>query len=318
MDNATIVSQAVEESIRSTVGTTVWSRPRSRLWRSPHFRVVNYVAHRMLRVDGVGHAAGLAYRAAGDSAARVVLLVHGYPESSHMWQQALPGLAAAGWRAIAPDLPGYGDSEPDPPGTWERHVEALARFVDELQLGPVALVTHDWGVMVGLRWACDHPSAVSALTISDGGFFSDRRWHDLANVMRAPGEGERLIAACTREGFAAAMRAVSSGMGEEAVEQYWKAFADDQRRRGHLELYRSGDFEKLAPYDGRVAALGVPTLIVWGGQDRFAGVKMAHRFHAELPGSELAVFADAGHFVWDDEPERATGALLDFLERRLG
>jgi alpha-beta hydrolase superfamily lysophospholipase len=136
MDNATIVSQAVEQSIRSTVGTTVWSRPRSRLWRSPHFRVVNYVAHRMLRVDGVGHAAGLAYRAAGDSAARVVLLVHGYPESSHMWQQALPGLAAAGWRAIAPDLPGYGDSEPDPPGTWERHVEALARFVDELQLGP--------------------------------------------------------------------------------------------------------------------------------------------------------------------------------------
>ena len=63
----------------------------------------------------------------------------------------------------------------------------------ELELGPVALVTHDWGVLIGLRWACDHPGAVSALVISDGGFFADRRWHDLANVMRTPGEGEKLI-----------------------------------------------------------------------------------------------------------------------------
>ena len=66
---------------------------------------------------------------------------------------------------------------------------------------PVALVTHDWGVMIGLRWACDHPGAVSALAISDGGFFADRRWHEVANVMRTPGEGEQLIRAYTREGF---------------------------------------------------------------------------------------------------------------------
>src|SRR5271168_458407 len=131
--------------------------------------------------------------------------------------------------------------------------------------------------MIGLRWACEHPDAVNALVISDGGFFSDRRWHDLANVMRTPGEGEKLIASYTREGFGAAMHAVSSGMDERALDEYWKAFADDRRRFAHLELYRSGDFEKLVPYDGRLVALGVPALIVWGEQDRFAGVKMAHR-----------------------------------------
>jgi len=261
-------------------------------------------------------AAGLAYRSAGEKSDRVALLVHGYPESSYMWQHALGALADAGWWAIAPDLPGYGDSEPDSPGTWERHVEALERLVLELELPAVALVTHDWGVMVGLRWACDHPDAVNALVISDGGFFADRRWHDLANAMRTPEQGEQLIRAYTQEGFSAALRAISSGMTEQALAEYWKAFADDTRRMGHLELYRSGDFDKLEPYDGRVAALGVPALIVWGSEDRFAGVSMAQRFHDELPGSELSVLDGAGHFVWDDEPERAAAALVDFLQRR--
>ncbi len=260
----------------------------------------------------------MVYRSAGDAGERVALLVHGYPESSYMWHRALPALADAGWRALAPDLPGYGDSEPDPPGTWERHVAALERFVRELELGPVALVTHDWGVLIGLRWACDEPGSANALVISDGGFFADRRWHDLAHAMRTPGDGERLVAAYTREGFVAAMSALSSGMSDEALAEYWKGFASDVRRRGHLELYRSGDFDKLVPYEGRVAELGVPALIMWGAEDRFAGVRMAHRFHDELPGSELVLFEGSGHFVWDDEPDATCAELVDFLERRVG
>ncbi|MGD0455616.1 MAG: alpha/beta hydrolase, partial [Solirubrobacteraceae bacterium] len=211
-----------------------------------------------------------------------------------------------------------GDSEPtgSGSGSWERHVEALERFVRALEPGPVALVTHDWGVMIGLRWACDHPGAASALVISDGGFFADRRWHDLANVMRTPGDGESLIRAYTREGFDPALRAVCSGMSEQALTEYWKAFADDERRLAHLELYRSGDFDKLVPYEGRVAALELPALILWGAEDRFAGVAMAERFHEQLPGSELAILDGAGHFVWDDEPEHTSALLVDFLQRR--
>src|SRR5262249_61976709 len=113
-----------------------------------------------------------------------------------------------------------------------------------------------------------------------------------------------------------ARRGVGGAMSGDALAAYWKGSADEVRRRGHLELYRSGDFEKLVPYEGRLAALAAPALIVWGGQDRFASVKMAHRFHAELARSELAVFADAGHFVWDEEPERAAAAVVEFLERR--
>ncbi len=261
----------------------------------------------------VQHAAGLAYRESGGPSERVALLVHGYPESSFMWRHALPALAAAGWRAVAPDLPGYGDSEPDPPGSWERHIEALDRFVCELELGPVALVTHDWGVMIGVRWACDQNARVRALVVSDGGFFSDRHWHDLANTMRTVGDGERLVAAYTRDGLSHALRSLSSGITEAAVTEYWKAFADDIRRHAQLELYRSGDFEKLLPYDGALARLGVPVLIIWGGQDRFSTPKMADRFHAEIPGSQLSIVEDAGHFVWEDAPQITVATLVEFL-----
>lgn len=287
------------------------SRTHGRAWRPGDART-----RLAPTVSVLARAGGLAYRQAGDTNARPVLLVHGYPESSYMWRHALDALAQAGCWAIAPDLPGYGDSEPDPPGTWERHMQALDRFVNALGLGPVALVTHDWGVPIGLRWACDRGEAASALVISDGGFFADRRWHDLANVMRTPGEGEKLIAGYTREGFAAALRGASSGMSDQAIEEYWKGFAGESRRLGHLELYRSGDFDKLLPYEGRLAALDLPTLVLWGEEDRFASVRMAHRFHQELPSSELEVIAGAGHFVWDDEPQRSTGVLVDFLARR--
>jgi pimeloyl-ACP methyl ester carboxylesterase len=106
-------------------------------------------------------------------------------------------------------------------------------------------------------------------------------------------------------------------MTDDALDEYWKGFADDTRRLGHLELYRSGDFEKLIPYECCLGALDVPALILWGGQDRFATVKMAQRFQDELPGSELAIFEDAGHFVWEDTPRQTTDALLDFLARRV-
>ena len=264
-------------------------------------------------------AAGLAYREAGDAAAPPVLLVHGYPESSYMWRHAMEALADAGWHAVAPDLAGYGDSEPatEGAGTWENHVEMLERFRLELGLEDLVLVTHDWGVMVGLRWACDNPGVARALVISDGAFFADRRWHDFANVLRTPGEGEKLVEGFTREGLGALLGQLSSGMGPDAVGEYWKGFADSRRRRGHLELYRSGDFSKLEPYEGRVAALGVPVLVLWGAEDRFSSARMADRYVAETPTAERVVLDGAGHFIWEDQPEATGRALVDFLERRL-
>ncbi len=259
--------------------------------------------------------AGLAHREAGPPDGRVALLVHGYPESSYMWRHLMPVLAGAGWRAIAPDLAGMGDSEPDPPGTWERQIEALERFRSDQGIERCVPILHDWGGLIGLAWACDHPEAVDALVISSTGFFSDGKWHGMAQAMRTPGTGEQLIDGLERDALGAMLGQVSSGIEDEALTEYWKAFADDTRRRGQLDFYRSMDFEKLAPYEGRLAELDVPVLLVWGEEDPFAPVTGARRFERELPGAELVVLEGAGHFVWEDEPAGAAEAVSAFLAR---
>ncbi len=269
----------------------------------------------------VAHAAGLAYREATPDGwapgGPVALLLHGVPNSSYLFRDVLGPVAAAGWRAIAPDLPGYGDSPLAPPSTWERHVEAVERFRRELGLERVALVVHDWGGLIGLRWACDHPEAVSALVISDTGFFSDGRWHGLARSMRTEGEGEQLMDAITREALAAVLAQWSPALPEDAFEEYWKCYADAEHRRGILELYRSGDFEKLIPYEGRLEALGVPTLVLWAADDPFAPLAGAKRFHERIPGAELVVVEGTGHFLFEDDRVRPGAEIARFLRERV-
>ena len=260
-------------------------------------------------------AGGLAYREALPQSEPLGTLVclHGWPESSYMFTAVLEAAAVAGWRALAPDLPGYGDSEPDAPATWPRMVQAVERFRAALDVGPVALCLHDWGGLIGLRWACDHPEAVRALVISDTGFFSDGKWHGLADVLRTPGEGEKLADGMTPEGLAGALRAVSRGVDDAALAEYWRAFTTPERRAGQLELYRSGEFSDLIPYEGQLAALGVPTLLLWGADDPFAPVAGAHRFAAEIPHAQLQIIEGAGHFVYDDEPGPTSAAVAAFL-----
>jgi haloalkane dehalogenase len=261
-------------------------------------------------------AAGLSYREAGPADGPVALLLHGYPESSFMWSPVLPAIADIGWHAVAPDFAGFGDSEPDPPGTWERHVESIERFRLELGIERCVPVVHDWGGLIGMRWACEHPDAVRALVLSSTGFFPDGKWHGMAKALREPDTGEQLMERLNRDAFGAVMRQSSDGIGDDAVAEYWKAYADETRRRSHLELYRSGDFSKLEHYD--LAALGVPTLLLWGEDDEFAPMAGAHRFQRELPATELVVVDGARHFVWEDAPEECSAALTGFLARVRG
>ena len=265
-------------------------------------------------------AAGLAYREAvpeGGSERPPARCVHGFPESSYMWRNLLPALADAGFRALAPDLAGYGDSPPDRPATWERHIELLDGFCDELDLGPVALVVHDWGGLIGLRWACDSPGAAAAIVASDTGLFPEGRWHGFAKAMRTEGKGEELMQQMNREGFAAMMRSLSDGFSDAAIEEYWKAFETDDGRMGILEMYRSGDFEKLEPYRGKLAELGVPFLALWGENDTFAPVAGGHRFVKEIPGARIAVVEGARHFVFADDPARCATEIVRYLDSAL-
>jgi haloalkane dehalogenase len=215
---------------------------------------------------------------------------------------------------VAPDLAGFGDSPPDPPGTFERHVEAVERFRHQTGLDRVVLAVHDTGGLIGLRWACDHPDAVGALVVSNTGFFPDVEWIEIAKTMRTPIQGEALVDSLSREGFATLMAAASTEFDEPALDEYWKAFTTAGGRRGMLELYRSFDLDELKPYQERLAGLGVPTLILWGQGDEYLPVDYASRFAREIPGSKLVLLEGVRHFLFEDEPERCAHEVIDFLQ----
>jgi haloalkane dehalogenase len=267
-----------------------------------------------IELKRVGAIAYREARADSPADAPPMLLVHGFPQSSYMWRHLMSALADSGFRAVALDLPGFGDSEPDPPGTWEHHIEALDRFHSSLGLGRVALGVHDWGGLIALRWACEHPGTAAALLISNTGFFPAGEWSGMGQALRTPGQGEELMENLSRDAFLAMMRDESRGFDNRALDEYWKSLSTEERKRGALELYRSGDFEKLAPYHGKLAELGAPALVLWGKHDEYAPVAGAHRFNKEIPGSKLVVLENSGHFVFEDEPEPCAREVVSFLE----
>ena len=264
----------------------------------------------LARVDGIAYRDAVPARPSDLAPA---LCLHGFPETSYMWRYVLAAIADSGRRGLAPDLPGFGDSPPDPPGTWERQVEAVERFRLALGLERVALVVHDWGGLIGLRWACEHSDAVRALVISNTGFFPNGKWHGMARALRTPDEGEQMISAMNKSGFAQMLGAVSRGIDATVAAEYWKTFRTGGGRQGILELYRSGDFEKVEPYEGQLARMGVPTLILWGKNDLFSPVAGAYRFEREIPHAKLVVLEDAGHFAYADEPQRCAREVAEFL-----
>ena len=250
---------------------------------------------------------------AGAERGAPVLLLHGFPESSRMWVPLIECLAGAGRRCLAPDLYGLGDSADEGPATFERNLKALTGLHRALGLDRVALIVHDWGGFIGLAWACEHPEQVEALVISDTGFFSDGRWHGPAQAIRGE-QGESIVAALDRDGFGAMLRSLAGeAFDDEDVDAYWRPFEEGRGRQATLEFYRSMDFEKLAPYEGRLAELEVPTLLLWGAEDEFAPLGGARRFEREIRGAKLVVVEGAGHFVFDQQPRRCAEEVLAFL-----
>lgn len=258
----------------------------------------------------------LAYREAGtgaDPTAAAVVLVHGFPESSRMWEPVMTELAAAGRRCAAPDLYALGDSTGPLPATYETNLKAFGAWVGELGLDRIALVVHDWGGFIGLTWACQNPDRVEALVISDTGFFADGKWHGMAEAMRGE-QGESLVAALDRDGFAGLLR--SSGeetFSDGDIDAYWAPFAEGRGRQATLDFYRSMDFDKLSPWQGKLAELGVPVLLLWGADDPFAPLAGAHRFEREIPGSRLVAIEGAGHFVFDERRADCAREVAAFL-----
>ena len=269
---------------------------------------------------------GLSFTAdvAGPAGGVLVLLLHGFPESRHSWRAALPELAKASYRAVAPDQRGYSPGARPDPANLDNYLfdKLVADAIDIADASGAAgkrfhLVGHDWGGQVSWGVANSHPERLASLTsLSRPHPLSFRRalQEDPDQKHRSrhhgkflePETADKLLA-----DNAKAMREGLFGQSAESVKQHLSILGTRPALESALAWYRankglSGDFGPIK----------VPTLYIWGDADATVG-RVAAEGTGEFVSAAYAleVLPGVGHFVMDQAASRSTELLLAHLKR---
>jgi epoxide hydrolase 4 len=260
----------------------------------------------------------------------LVVLLHGFPEFWYAWRHQLPALADAGYRVVAPDLPGYNTSD-KPPRMRDYRPQVLAQDVADLigALGAssAAVAGHDWGG--GLAWllAMQHPERVQRLVVLNAphpirflkGLRSlrhlRRSWYILA--FQLPWLPERLIAAQDFQALRRTLRRQPTRSGaftDQDIDRYVAAAAQPGALRAAVNYYRAALRANPLAQTQTLRRVDAPTLVIWGDQDRYLGRELAEPDRAWVPDVRVERIAEASHWVQADAPERVNRLMVDFLD----
>jgi pimeloyl-ACP methyl ester carboxylesterase len=281
--------------------------------------------YRTTKVDGVS----IFYREAGPANAPVVVLLHGFPTSSHMFRNLIPQLADR-YHLIAPDYPGFGQSGTPGRNEFNYGFAHFAELLDGLlsQLGATryALYVQDYGAPVGYRLALRHPDRVSALIVQNGNAYEEglKAFWDPIKAYWSDGSTEHrealraaLTAAATRSQYVDGVRDPSRIDPDNWVLD--QALLD---RPGideiMLDLFKDyGSNVALYPqFQDFFRTRRPPTLIVWGRNDAIFPAEGARPYLRDLPDAELHLL-DTGHFALEDKGDEIASLIHDFLDRKL-
>jgi pimeloyl-ACP methyl ester carboxylesterase len=259
-------------------------------------------------------------RADGPADGELVLLLHGFPQTSLSWRNQLGALAAAGYRAVAPDQRGYSPgARPAEVGEYrvDRLVGDVLGFADELGVERFHLVGHDWGGAVAWQVAGRHPerlrTVTSVSTPHPGAFrrsIQDGEQRDRSSYIlffRSP-EAEPFFL----DDDAAGLRALytASGLSDDAVEEYVRVLTQPGAMTGALNWYRAADL-------GLVEGLGpitVPTMYVWSTYDPALGREAAEATAAQVEGPyRFEVLEGVSHWIAEEAPDALNALLLEHL-----
>jgi pimeloyl-ACP methyl ester carboxylesterase len=252
-------------------------------------------------------------------ASEAVVFVHGNPGSADDWEPLVGAAGEAGRRAVAFDLPDFGETVA--PVGFGHDVPAYATFVGEalaeLGIERVHLVIHDFGGPIGLVWATMNAEALASVTLVDTGLMPGYSWHYLARIWRTPVAGELLQATATRPLFRFLVNVQEPrGLPREFVERMYDQY-DRRTRRAVLKLYRAtpdpgGMSESLI---GLFRPRDIPALVIWGEDDAYLPSSFAQEQQRAFPSAEVHVLPASGHWPFADAPEVVERLLVEFLAR---
>ena len=254
-------------------------------------------------------------------APEAVVFLHGNPGSRLDWAE-LAGRVGDCGRAVAFDMPGFGQSEPPP--DFDYRVEGYAAFVGaalaQLGIERAHLVVHDFGGAFGFCWGAANPEALASVVMFNTGTWTTGRWHRMARLWRRPLVGELVMAATNRRAWRKAMNAGEARpLPGEFVDRMYEDF-DRQTRRAVLRLYRATPlpYPPAFAWVETLASLDRPALIAWGANDPFLGRRRVEDLKVPFPSAEVVMLERSGHFPFADDPHGSADAVLPFLRSRLG
>jgi epoxide hydrolase 4 len=274
--------------------------------------------HRRVVVNGVG----LHLVESGEGPP--VVLLHGFPEFWYSWRHQLPALAAAGYRAVAPDLRGYNESD-KPPGVAsyrsDKLVGDVAGLIESLGAGPAVVVGHDWGGVVAWLLVMRRPDLVRGLVVLNAPHPATfpqelsrvrqlfRSWY--AFFFQLPWFPEAVL---RFQDFAVLGRALRHGpaSSRQDVRRYKAALARTGALPAALNYYRAAlwyhrdDTRHLRPVRG-------PALVIWGDRDAYLNPHVLDGLAAWAPDARVLRLPHAGHAVQNDDPATVNQAILGFL-----
>ncbi|MDT2008099.1 alpha/beta hydrolase [Rhodococcus opacus] len=249
-----------------------------------------------------------------------VVFVHGNPGSGDDWVPLLEKVAAFA-RVIAPDMPGFGDTErrTNQDFTVPSQAEHLEGIINQLGVTRAHLVLHDFGGPWGLAWAAAHPQHVASVTLIDTGINRNSHWHGFARLWRTRFVGELVQLMMSRRVNRAIIGRKNPALPENWLNQIVDHAAPWGTKRAVLQMYRSLDLAVLeGSLTGPLRDLEVPSLVVWGGDDPFIPVEFARRQLASFPGARVDIVPGTGHWPWLDAPDKVTDVVLPFLRAQFG
>ncbi|MFM2004894.1 MAG: hypothetical protein RLZZ09_549 [Pseudomonadota bacterium] len=259
----------------------------------------------------------------------LIVLLHGFPECWYAWRYQLPALAEAGYRVVAPDLRGYNLSD-KPKGVAAYRLECLVGDVKALiqALGEdsAVVVGHDWGGVIAWQLAMTDPQAINKLIILNAPHPQRylealktpgqllRSWYVL--FFQLPWLPELLIRGF---GFAGLRQRLlnepvhADAFDETSVKVYQQALAHPGALTAALNYYRAGFRSLLKGLRQPVLPIEIPTLVIWGEQDRYLGMDLLEGLEPWVKDLTVERIADASHWVQSEVPERVNERMLQFL-----
>ncbi|MBW3561361.1 MAG: alpha/beta fold hydrolase [Actinobacteria bacterium] len=250
-----------------------------------------------------------------------VVLVHGEPTWGYLWRHVLPPLHEAGLRTIVPDQVGFGRS--DKPGrrdwfTYDRLVDSFDAHIRAIDPDPVTLVVHDWGGVVGLRWAVENPERVARLVLLNTGLWTKGGRHSdawLAFHDWVQGSEELPVGDMVQGGAA-------TELPHDVIAAYEAPFPGPEYQAGVVALPVLVPIEDTDPgademTDSRakLADWEAPTYVLWGRDDPILPPRVGERFVHDIPGAEDLDTVAGMHFLQEDAGPEIGRRIADFVER---